>query len=87
MQSSRGFLIVASEVVALLAMTPFVYLEVCTVIEFGPSRWLGVWNTADVLTYTLQVSYLLPCAADVAQHLAPLRSLDIVMLPFSTCIA
>lgn len=55
MQSSRGFLVVASEVVALLAMTPFVYLEVCTVIEFGPSRWLGAWNVADVLTYILQV--------------------------------
>ena len=36
-------------------MAPFVYLEACTVLAFGPSRWLGVWNLLDVITYMLQV--------------------------------
>lgn len=53
--SPYGFTIVASEVVALLAMAPFVYLEICSVIDFGPSRWLSIRNLIDVITYGLQV--------------------------------
>ena len=55
-QHHRGAGIIASEVVSLLAMAPFVYIEVCTVIEFGPKRWLNVWNLIDLITYILQVS-------------------------------
>ena len=53
--SPYGFTIVASEAVALLAMSPFVYLEVCTILAFGPARWLGTWNLINVTTYMLQV--------------------------------
>lgn len=55
-QHRRGAGIIASEVVSLLAMAPFVYIEACTVIEFGPKRWLNVWNLIDLITYILQVS-------------------------------
>lgn len=55
LESPYGFAILASEAIALLAMAPFVYLEVCTVIEFGPSRWLSTWNLINMITYILQV--------------------------------
>lgn len=57
---SRGAGIIASEVVALLAMAPFVYIEVCTVIEFGSKRWLNVWNLIDLITYIVQVRIASP---------------------------
>lgn len=53
-QRPRGACIVAAEVVAELAMAPFVYLEICSVLEIGPKRWLSVWNLVDVTTYILQ---------------------------------
>ncbi|KAL0035205.1 hypothetical protein WJX79_005983 [Trebouxia sp. C0005] len=56
LESPYGFAILASEAVALLAMVPFVYLEVCTVIDFGPSRWLSTWNLINLITYILQVA-------------------------------
>jgi len=55
LQNPYGFAVVASEAIALLAMAPFVYLEICTILEFGPSRWLSIWNVIDVTTYILQV--------------------------------
>jgi len=40
---------------ALLGMTPFIYIEFCTVVEYGPKRWLSIWNLMDLATYFLQV--------------------------------
>lgn len=62
LESPYGFAILASEAVALLAMVPFVYLEVCTVIDFGPSRWLSTWNLINLITYILQVYTVRTCA-------------------------
>jgi len=70
LESPYGFAILASEAVALLAMTPFVYLEICTVIEFGPSRWLSTWNLINMITYILQVFALRTCANTLSVILA-----------------
>lgn len=45
----------AMEATALLGMAPFLYIEACTVTEYGPRRWLSVWNLMDLATYFLQV--------------------------------
>jgi len=82
LESPYGFAILASEAVALLAMAPFVYLEVCTVIEFGPSRWLTLWN---LITYALQVhTFLLePTNLSVLRGPATPRSLDSSLIVLS----
>lgn len=51
----RGVVTVAMEATALLGMSPFLYIEACTVIEYGPRRWLSIWNLMDLATYFLQV--------------------------------
>ena len=54
-ETKRGIITVASEALALLGMTPFIYIEICTVLEYGPKRWLSIWNLMDLATYFLQV--------------------------------
>lgn len=54
--TKRGIITVAVEVCALLGMSPFLYIEACTVIEYGARRWLSIWNLMDLATYFLQVS-------------------------------
>ena len=55
MATKRGIVTVTMEVFALLGMSPFLYIETCTVIEYGPKRWLSIWNLMDLATYFLQV--------------------------------
>ncbi|KAL3131635.1 hypothetical protein ABBQ38_007932 [Trebouxia sp. C0009 RCD-2024] len=57
--TKRGIITVAVEVSALLGMSPFLYIEACTVIEYGPRRWLSIWNLMDLATYFLQVAIAL----------------------------
>ena len=57
-ETRRGVVTVATEVLALLGMTPFVYIELRTVVEYGPKRWLSLWNLMDLSTYFLQVCML-----------------------------
>jgi len=85
LESPYGFAILASEAVALLAMAPFVYLEVCTVIEFGPSRWLTLWNLINLITYALQVhTFLLePTNLSVLRGPATPRSFDSSLIVLS----
>ena len=54
-ETKRGVITVVSEALALLGMTPFIYIEICTVLEYGPKRWLSIWNLMDLATYFLQV--------------------------------
>lgn len=30
-------------------------LQACTLAQYGPSRWLSVWNVLDILTYVFQI--------------------------------
>ena len=43
-------LLVASTV----GMLPFLYIETCTLVEYGPWLWLNAWNVMDVLAYVFQ---------------------------------
>ena len=68
-ETKRGIITVASEALALLGMTPFIYIEICTVLEYGPKRWLSIWNLMDLATYFLQVcNMLLSCCTN---HMTP----------------
>ena len=58
-ETKRGIITVASEALALLGMTPFIYIEICTVLEYGPKRWLSIWNLMDLATYFLQVCHFI----------------------------
>ena len=58
-ETKRGIITVASEALALLGMTPFIYIEICTVLEYGPKRWLSIWNLMDLATYFLQVCIII----------------------------
>ena len=54
-QTRRGIVTVAMEATALSGMAPFLYVEFCTLLEYGPKRWLSIWNLMDLTTYFLQV--------------------------------
>lgn len=56
MATRRGAATVAAELVALLAMTPFLVLEYGTLCAYGVSGWFSVWNGLDLITYTIQIS-------------------------------
>ncbi|KAK9804624.1 hypothetical protein WJX73_000016 [Symbiochloris irregularis] len=51
----REVFTIALLVVSTLGMAPFLYIEVCTVAEYGP-LWLNAWNIMDVLTYAAQIA-------------------------------
>ncbi len=76
-ETKRGIITVASEALALLGMTPFLYIEICTVLEYGPKRWLSIWNLMDLATYFLQVcnimlshctNHMTPCPIELCPH-------------------
>lgn len=50
----RGQATIALEIIALVAMLPFVYIEVATIVEYGKS-WIITQNIIDALTYINQV--------------------------------
>ncbi len=52
----RGALTVAFEVLAVIAMVPFIVLEQGTFIAYGISGWLSVWNSLDMATYAIQLT-------------------------------
>ncbi|PRW39343.1 transient receptor potential channel [Chlorella sorokiniana] len=54
--TGRGQATVAAEVVALLAMVPFLLLEWGTLAAYGWSGWFSLWNALDLSTYILQVA-------------------------------
>ncbi|KAK9917231.1 hypothetical protein WJX75_002125 [Coccomyxa subellipsoidea] len=51
----RGQATIALEIIALLAMLPFLYIEAATIIEYGKT-WLNAQNIIDALTYVNQVT-------------------------------
>ena len=77
--TTRGIVTVAMEATALLGMSPFLYIEACTVIEYGPRRWLSIWNLMDLATYFLQVSACQSHADMVARmHMHIMHGLDYI---------
>ncbi|PSC73225.1 transient receptor potential cation channel subfamily V member 3 isoform X1 [Micractinium conductrix] len=52
--TGRGRATVAAELIALLAMSPFLVLEWGTITAYG-AGWWSAWNVLDALTYVLQV--------------------------------
>ena len=59
-----GAATVACDMLALLGMMPFLYIEACTIVEYGLRRWFNVWNLLDCSTYFLQASML----PSICQH-------------------
>mmetsp|Transcript_6515 Transcript_6515/g.18757 ORF Transcript_6515/g.18757 Transcript_6515/m.18757 type:complete len:521 (-) Transcript_6515:416-1978(-) len=53
--TSRGAATMVSLALSGVGMLPFLYIEVCTLLEYGPMRWLNVWNLTDLATYFLQI--------------------------------
>lgn len=64
-QTKRGIVTVAMEGLSLLGMTPFIYIEYCTVMEYGPKRWLSIWNLMDLATYFLQARISCTCTVSI----------------------
>lgn len=58
-QSPLGQATIALEVIALVAMLPFLYTEVATFIEYGRS-WLNLQNLIDAATYINQARWQKP---------------------------
>ena len=56
LQTPRGWITVACDVVSVVAMAPFLVLEFGTLSAYGFLGWLNVWNILDVATYTTQFS-------------------------------
>ena len=46
----HGAATVVFEVLSTLGMLPFIYIEVCTLIEYGPWGWLDFWCAAAPVT-------------------------------------
>ena len=42
-ESPHGIATVIFEVISTLGMLPFIYIEVCSLIEYGPWGWLDFW--------------------------------------------
>lgn len=56
MASPRGALTVGFELLALVAMAPFIVLEQGTLAAYGLAGWVSIWNNLDMATYAIQVS-------------------------------
>ncbi len=63
LQSTRGIGTVIAECIALFGMAPFLWIEACTLKEYGIAGWASVWNVMDVVMYINQV-YPPPLHAD-----------------------
>jgi hypothetical protein len=53
--TQRGITTVTSLIVSLCGMVPFIYIEICTLVQYGPGRWLSAWNIIDICTYVFQI--------------------------------
>ena len=86
MSTRRGIVTVAMEATALLGMSPFLYIEACTVIEYGPRRWLSIWNLMDLATYFLQVHAVAShvVSSHVFHHMFSIACFSITCF-FTTC--
>ncbi|KAJ9510388.1 hypothetical protein QJQ45_015854 [Haematococcus lacustris] len=55
LDSHHGRCTLMCSLVALLAMLPFLYMEVCTMVVYQRG-WVNLWNVVDLACYGLQVS-------------------------------
>ena len=56
LETQRGIATVALEILAIVAMIPFVILEQGTIRAYGWPGWLNVWNGLDILTFVFQIT-------------------------------
>lgn len=61
----NGKVTITCELLALLAMSPFILMEAATFSAYDLKGWANVWNLLDILTYVLQVRLSLVCVYDV----------------------
>ena len=52
----RGLTTVVLEMVAVVAMVPFLMLEPGQIAAYGLSGWFSVWNGLDIITYIIQMA-------------------------------
>lgn len=55
LSTARGKVAVSLEVLALVAMAPFVWIEARTMRAYGVWQWANLWNVMDSGTYLLQI--------------------------------
>lgn len=55
LSTNRGIGTVVAEGAALLGMAPFLWIEACTLKEYGVVGWASIWNIMDVAMYINQV--------------------------------
>ncbi len=53
------------EALAVLAMTPFVIIELSTMAAYDLWGWINLWNALDIATYALQVGGCICCQRNV----------------------
>mmetsp|Transcript_31106 Transcript_31106/g.69099 ORF Transcript_31106/g.69099 Transcript_31106/m.69099 type:complete len:545 (+) Transcript_31106:22-1656(+) len=53
--TTAGRASVLCQVLSLLAMIPFAYIKVSSLLAYGLSAWASHWNVLDVVSYSLQV--------------------------------
>lgn len=53
LSTARGLTMAVSLAVCGVAMLPFIYIEVCTIHDYG-WQWFQRWNVIDGLTYIFQ---------------------------------
>ncbi|KAK9858035.1 hypothetical protein WJX84_009559 [Apatococcus fuscideae] len=54
--TTRGIGTVVAEAAALFGMAPFLWIEACTLKEYGVFGWASIWNVMDVAMYINQVA-------------------------------
>lgn len=50
----NGFLASVCSLLALMPMSTFLYMDLCTIAAYGMG-WVGAWNLLDMASYILQV--------------------------------
>jgi hypothetical protein len=55
LSKGRGKLSVCLEVLALVVMAPFIWIEARTLSAYGIWQWANLWNVLDSCTYVLQI--------------------------------
>ena len=56
LRTQRGIATVAFEILAIVAMLPFLMLEQGTIRAYGLIGWMNVWNGMDILSYIFQIT-------------------------------
>lgn len=55
LQTSRGRFTLTMDLLALIGMMPFIFIELATLTAYGFRGWFTAWNVLDMLTYINQI--------------------------------